>query len=83
MTGYEVLMREQPDFAVVDRRPSADEARSLARLARDANSDGRLIAIEDTVAARGLPGTSSAAGFDAVLTRSFELKVLRAAIPVD
>ncbi|MGF6347580.1 hypothetical protein [Variovorax sp. W2I14] len=83
VTGYEALVREQPDFAVIDLRTSAGEARSLGRLARGAGFDGRLIAIEDAVATRGLPATSSAAGFDAVLARSFELKVLRAAIPFD
>lgn len=83
IAGYEMLLREQPDFAVIDLRTSAGEARSLARLARAAGFDGRLIAIEDSVATRGLPPTSSAAGFDAVLARSFELTLLRAAIPSD
>jgi len=83
IAGYEALVREQPDFAVIDLRTSAGEARSLARLARAAGFDGRLIAIEDSVATRGLPSTSSAAGFDAVLARSFELTLLRAAIPSD
>jgi CheY-like chemotaxis protein len=83
VSGYEMLLREQPDFAVIDLRTSAGEARSLARLARGAGFDGRLIAIEDAVSTRGLPPTSSAAGFDAVLARAFELKVLHAAIPLD
>lgn len=83
VAGYEALVREQPDFAVIDLRTSAGEARSLAGLARGAGFDGRLIAIEDTVGIRGLPPTSTAAGFDAVLARSFELRVLRAAMPCD
>jgi CheY-like chemotaxis protein len=83
VAGYEMLIREQPDFAVIDLRTSAGQARTLAHLARGAGFEGRLIAIEDAVATRGLPASSNAAGFDAVLARSFELQVLRAAIPFD
>lgn len=83
IAGYDLLLREQPRVAVIDLRTSAGEARALARLARSAGFAGPLIAIEDAVPTPGLPAISRAAGFDAVLARSFELKVLRAAMAVD
>lgn len=79
VAGYEALVRERPDVAVIDLRTSSGEARSLGRLARGAGFDRRLIAIKAANAPRcGSPG--EAEGFDAVLARLFDPKVLRAAV---
>lgn len=79
VAGYEALVRDRPDVAVIDLRTSAGEARSLARLARGAGFDRRLIAIEAANAPR-CESPGEADGFDAVLARLFDPKALRAAL---
>ncbi|MDM0009525.1 hypothetical protein QTI51_32490 [Variovorax sp. J22G73] len=79
VAGYEALVRERPDVAVIDLRTSAGEARSLARLARGAGFDRRLIAVEAANAPRR-ECLGEANGFDAVLERLFDPKALRAAV---
>lgn len=78
--GYDALMRRVPEIAVVDVRTSSGTALSIGRRARDAGFEGRMVAVWGSSLAQDQQDKGGIAGFDAVLTRSFEPAALRAAI---
>jgi len=78
--GYNALMKRAPGIAVVDVRTSTGTALSMARRARQAGFEGRMVAVWGSSLAQEQQDKGGIAGFDAVLARTFEPAALRAAI---
>jgi len=78
--GYNALMKRAPEIAVVDVRTSTGTALSLAKRARGAGFEGRMVAVWGSPLAQDQQDKGGIAGFDAVLARTFEPAALHAAI---
>jgi len=79
-SGFSALMKRPPEIAVIDVRTSTGTALSLARRARGAGFEGRMVAVWSSPLAQDQQDKGGIAGFDAVLARTFEPAALHAAI---
>ena len=81
--GFRSLLQHLPQLTLIDVGTSRGHALSLARRARTAGFEGRMIAIWGSDRPALPAPRGGLTGFDAVLERSFDLPGLRAAVARD